>query len=910
MSFQKRDSPDSRSVGGNIGKGHNKANGAPANFRTDAAISSSRAGRERPLQPWVAPAGSEGADMTLEKPLTGRTWDQFAANERQFGITSTYDENIYTTPINKAHPQYKERLARAEKAAKEIEGSAALTAHHAEERQMDFTGGNDNGGDEEANGVKRQDFPALGNRETKYTPPARRAPTGASTVKGAPIDPAIISSQLRAQKPQPGPKQDNVKVQAIGVAGPPPSYAEVSMKSSALSTKAPEPPAGGKVESSQMPGGTEPTNQVATPSNPATATSGIIPSQKKDAPSAAPSATATVERDVLKHFKNFAQQQRETVEKTRSSKAKADKEVKLIELKKFADSFKLPTPVPQDLIGIIAKDPAKQREIQEKANRDAIEVAKRKAEEAAAKEKKQAANTAAAPQSTTTTVPSVESKARTTNTPSGPGSSTLARGQGGRGPSSYYQSRPQHIPTTGRQGGLSHRIRESQKAISQEQRMPPTGPANAMNTPFNNRMPGQFGPKLNPNSHEFRPGAFAAGFTPNPHPSAGSSPRSGMNHANGPLPVTAQPNVPIMIGKKGRVPNAKKCNIFDHAKSIQPPETKNWSDNGGLRPSYDTPPTWRSVADDEKSDSTMHLSCDEYFERHPFDTQPTPNPPHLLPQHMHQQLPLHMQHGHNVGPRHSPHAPPPVQMHNGGHPPGPHGPFNGHDDHTRMMHSNSSQSFSSPRMGYQVMYSAGIHSTPQPGYSQHMMPAFMGPGTPQMNNFNRSLSNNGQFVPQPAGSMGPMMQPHFMAPGMVAAGPPMHMYAGQPFIPQGGAPQPMATTAGFPSPGRPAAPMMVPGGSSQGQVMYAQSPSMQYQQPYAPQQGQINNIRSSYNGAGSQQYGSSPQQMHQYAGPPNRNGNNNYNKNFQGHNQQHGPNAHAAPTGPQGRASEGPDEAK
>lgn len=87
--------------------------------------------------------------MTLEKSTSGRQWDQFAVNERQFGIKTTYDENIYTTAIDKSHPQYKERLAKADKAAKEIESSATTTAHHAEERQMNFTGGDDAGDDEE-----------------------------------------------------------------------------------------------------------------------------------------------------------------------------------------------------------------------------------------------------------------------------------------------------------------------------------------------------------------------------------------------------------------------------------------------------------------------------------------------------------------------------------------------------------------------------------------------------------------------------------------------------------------------------------------------------------------------------------------------------------------------------------------
>lgn len=97
----------------------------------------------------MAPSGSEGIDLTLETSSSGRAWDQFAANERQFGIKTTYDENIYTTAIDKSHPQYQERLAKAEKAAKEIEGSIPITAHQAEERQMNFAGGDDAGGDEE-----------------------------------------------------------------------------------------------------------------------------------------------------------------------------------------------------------------------------------------------------------------------------------------------------------------------------------------------------------------------------------------------------------------------------------------------------------------------------------------------------------------------------------------------------------------------------------------------------------------------------------------------------------------------------------------------------------------------------------------------------------------------------------------
>lgn len=89
------------------------------------------------------PDSTDGLDDSLEKGNTSGTWDQFAANERLFGLKTDYDENIYTTTIDKSHPQYKERMAAAERKAREIERSAPVTAHVAEERIMDFQGGDD-----------------------------------------------------------------------------------------------------------------------------------------------------------------------------------------------------------------------------------------------------------------------------------------------------------------------------------------------------------------------------------------------------------------------------------------------------------------------------------------------------------------------------------------------------------------------------------------------------------------------------------------------------------------------------------------------------------------------------------------------------------------------------------------------
>lgn len=115
-------------------------------FRTDTDISGNMAVRERTLQKWE-PASDLNADLSLESTGQSSGWDQFATNERLFGVRSDYDENIYTTTIDRSHPQYAERAALAEKKAREIEGSSALNAHVSEERSQNAAA--DKEGDEE-----------------------------------------------------------------------------------------------------------------------------------------------------------------------------------------------------------------------------------------------------------------------------------------------------------------------------------------------------------------------------------------------------------------------------------------------------------------------------------------------------------------------------------------------------------------------------------------------------------------------------------------------------------------------------------------------------------------------------------------------------------------------------------------
>lgn len=111
--------------------------GATTAFRTDADISGNLAFRERTLQRWQPSAADTDVDLSLEAESTASgTWDQFEANSQLFGLKSDYDENIYTTRIDRQNPQYRQRLAAAEKIAQEIEAGSATNAHMREERNM------------------------------------------------------------------------------------------------------------------------------------------------------------------------------------------------------------------------------------------------------------------------------------------------------------------------------------------------------------------------------------------------------------------------------------------------------------------------------------------------------------------------------------------------------------------------------------------------------------------------------------------------------------------------------------------------------------------------------------------------------------------------------------------------------
>ena len=104
----------------------------PAAFKTDVDISKAAPRRERELQAWAddipegATASGRGGishsdDLTFGPGAShGNNWDQFAANEKLFGVKAGFDEDAYTTKLDRNAPDFKEKEKRAAALANEI----------------------------------------------------------------------------------------------------------------------------------------------------------------------------------------------------------------------------------------------------------------------------------------------------------------------------------------------------------------------------------------------------------------------------------------------------------------------------------------------------------------------------------------------------------------------------------------------------------------------------------------------------------------------------------------------------------------------------------------------------------------------------------------------------------------------
>ncbi|KAF9949182.1 hypothetical protein BGZ70_001897 [Mortierella alpina] len=142
-------------------------------FKTDTDISRSGDIRERDLKKW-APEEHTGFggiedDLTESHHGSSTAWDQFAANERLFGVRTDFDEELYTTKLDRTGVDFKAREQHAIQIANEIQQSVSSNVHMREERGLAV---DDSGLDEEDlyGAVVRDPLPA----SNKYMPPAMR----------------------------------------------------------------------------------------------------------------------------------------------------------------------------------------------------------------------------------------------------------------------------------------------------------------------------------------------------------------------------------------------------------------------------------------------------------------------------------------------------------------------------------------------------------------------------------------------------------------------------------------------------------------------------------------------------------------------------------------------------------------
>ncbi|KAF9533809.1 hypothetical protein CPB83DRAFT_844552 [Crepidotus variabilis] len=150
-------------------------------FRTDVDITLQKkglGGRERELQAWTpssdAPsatsgtiAGGLGDEDTFGQGANGNntSWDQFTANEQLFGVKASFDEDVYTTKLDRNAPDFKERERKAQKIANEIIGATTNNPHIAEERGLVV----------DDSGVNEEDkYGAVVRGQNAYVPPGAR----------------------------------------------------------------------------------------------------------------------------------------------------------------------------------------------------------------------------------------------------------------------------------------------------------------------------------------------------------------------------------------------------------------------------------------------------------------------------------------------------------------------------------------------------------------------------------------------------------------------------------------------------------------------------------------------------------------------------------------------------------------
>ena len=655
------------------------------------------------------------------------SWDQFAVNEQKYGVQTTYDENMYTTAIDRSNPQFKQRQAEADRIAREIEGSTSANPHVTEERRRDAD--REDGLDEEEkySGVKR-DTAALPTRaKGAYVPPSQRPITGASTVSGAPFDPAIISAQLSQSTAQSATTTtDQILISTAGL-----SPTEKEQAASAA-VNAPQDLSAAGANAPSMSNPKENTTEDH--------------------------VRGTV--DAFKQFANNEKLRMRQAQEAKRSNQRQEKNVKLNDLKKFAANFKLKSRVPDDLVPILAKDREKQLEIQAKAE----EAAKEEEHRSKTKDDEKPASVASPPTPSSVSQPApVPAATQAQQAQQAQHTQHTQHAQHAQPPQQHNNHRrgpsqthvrpppfPQHGPSP--RAPLSQRLQHGNppfyarggvppSQMPAELRIPPPGPTALLpDVPVSPASATRL--NVNAKAFEFRPAASA--FTP-----SGVSPspqRTPSNTHVAPTPVDTSTSFFDDTEKSKEVkPFSASFDTLKRMAEAEYPEDqkKLFVVNGGVPQAYRTTPTWPVT---KLNDGVTYLGSFPKTQAPSGSTTPmhTPNLNVAMPPT--NQMPPHMQ-----GPpvstpsQRQPYLPPPQHAHATSFDPRfqQFGPGGSAQNSPRAQHLPMSAAFNQqmpqmpmqqypgqPMPGYGMSPSLGYRQMQPPNGPMMMMP---GQGPPQSN---------------------------------------------------------------------------------------------------------------------------------------------------------------------------------
>lgn len=767
--------------------------GAASAFQTDSDISGSAIRGERILQRWV-PDATGTTDFSLEGTST-TGWDQFATHEKMTGGQSTYTEETYTTTIDRNAPDYKRREAEAARIAREIESQTSTNAHVREERGQALE--NDFGDEEDKySGVRREQrdyLPLATGGANRYTPPALRAPSAQATTAGAPVDSAIISAQLA----RPDAVRSGLSNQSAQDKAEPLTSDKVPTLDRAVSAVQ---------NQSAEPGPLDNAAGISTLAVNGSASKTIGPKQM---PSVSPQHQADtetpsqgVENKVLDQFRQFANSERARLAERKRVQASQDRTAKINDLVRFSKTFKLKTPVPNDLVGILAKDPKKQEQIMEKAQRDHEEA------KTAPPTSHSASSSGQLPSVPKFDKSQIPERNTLNNSRGTSAKQSLTRGQRAFGQPSPFTGGTVPLAPRGQVASLRDKnvsipapipmpeIRSGASAAADKSGLSsPRGtdtPTSAVSTKFNVR------------ALEFRP--TVAPFNPTAPSVSAASPSPVARTAS----IARSANPSLFFGSRKPKPASERIDVMQHfnpidrmkrevqnkllEKSEEP--VRDFAANGGVPNAYHTQPTWIV------SDANKEKTYEDFFVR----AAPPAASPVQSRSSSSQAIPFHGQMQQMASGPHMSQASTPQHSHHGGNHYQPH-----FEDQRLHMQNGSPQVFASPNMTPRNMYATPMgHPAPAYAHQSYFGAGGPVPMRPYGNNPVMMHSQHGQMsapmmVQQQ--SSGPFMGVPGQYQGMMYPSPnPSHVYPQQ---------------NGFPSPGR-MAPVMMHQNSQQAHLGHQQ----------------------------------------------------------------------------------------